>query len=217
MSVVQIDSKNIKMESIEQVVDVLQRGGIIGYPTETVYGLGGDGLNENAIEKIYRLKGRSSQNPFPLLIPRPEDVNRFTQTVSLKASILMKQFWPGPLTLVFTAFSSLPPLLIGKEGKVGLRVSSDPICAAIFMKFGNPLISTSANLSGKKPAQSASQIFEYFDSQLDIVLDGGERKSGAPSTVVDVSGTSPRIIREGKISKDRIEKVIGFIDEAQNH
>lgn len=217
MNVIQIDPKNIKMESIEQVADVLQHGGIIGYPTETVYGLGGDGLNENVIEQIYRLKGRSSQSPFPLLISRPEDVNRFTQTISPKASILMKQFWPGPLTLVFDASPSLPSLLVGRDCKVGLRVSADPICAAIFMKFGNPLISTSANLAGESPAQSASQIFEYFNNQLDLILDGGERKSGVPSTVIDVSRVSLRIIREGLISKDRIEKVIGPIDESQDN
>ena len=216
MNVVQIDPKNIKMESIEKVIDVLEHGGIIAYPTETVYGLGGDGLNEKVIEQIYRLKGRSTQSPFPLLVSRPENVNRFTQTVSPGAILLMKQFWPGALTLVFDASPSLPSLLTGEKGKVGLRVSSDPVCQAIFMGFRNPLISTSANLTGEKPAQSASQIFECFNNQLDLILDGGERKLGVPSTVVDVSGTSPRIIREGKISRDRIEKVIGPIDEAQD-
>lgn len=213
MSILKIDPKNVKTESIEKVIDVLQNGGVIAYPTETVYGLGGDGFNENVIERICRLKGRSNRRPFPLLISRPEDVDQFTQTVSSEALLLMKQFWPGAMTLVFAGSPSLPSLLIGKEGKVGLRVSSDPICQAILTRFYKPLISTSANLSGQKSAQSASQICEYFNNRLDLIVDGGEKKSDVPSTVIDVTERPPRIVREGKISKNRIKDVIGLIDE----
>ncbi|MBN2031471.1 threonylcarbamoyl-AMP synthase [bacterium] len=209
MNIVRIDPKNVDAESIEKVVDHLRCGGIIGYPTDTVYGLGGDGMNEDVIDQIYRLKGRSTQYPFPLLVGRAEDVSRLTRTISFKAEVLMEQFWPGPLTLVFSGSRSLSSLLTGKEGKVGLRLSSDPICQAILMKFEKPLISTSANPSGHKPAQSASQVFDYFGNQVDLILDGGEKKAGVPSTVIDVSGTLPKIIREGAISKGRIEKVIG--------
>ncbi len=212
MNIVRINQKSVDAKSIEKVVDQLRSGKIIGYPTETVYGLGGDGMNEKVIDHIYRLKGRSTQTPFPLLIGRTEDVSRLTRTISLKAEALMEQFWPGPLTLVFDGSPFLPSLLTGREGKVGLRLSSDSICQAILMKFEKPLISTSANPSGQKPAQSASQVLDYFGNRVDLIVDGGEKKSDRPSTVIDVSRTMPRIIREGVILKDRIEKIVGPLD-----
>ncbi|MCJ7813000.1 L-threonylcarbamoyladenylate synthase [bacterium] len=215
--IVQIDPKHVVTESIEKIIETLQGGGIIGYPTETVYGLGGDAMNEQVVEQIYQLKGREVRYPFPLFIDQREDVYLLTRSISPRAETLMTRFWPGPLTLVFDASPSLPQVLTGKECKVGLRISSDPICRAILKRYHKLLISTSANLSGEKPAQSASQVLKYFRDQVNLIVDGGERRSGVPSTVVDVSGTCLRIIREGMITKDEIEKVIGFINESENN
>jgi L-threonylcarbamoyladenylate synthase len=206
--------KIIKAESclwVNEVVDCLRRGGIISYPTETVYGIGGDATNDKVIDLIHTLKGRDARNPMLVLVAQSSDVIPIVRTVSEKAESLMRRFWPGPLTLVFEVLPVVPESILGEGEKLGIRISPDPVCDALVRIFRKPLISTSANPHGEEPAQSASEVSDYFGDSLDMIVDGGKRIGGVPSTVLDVSVDPPALIREGAVKKEDIEGTIGGI------
>ncbi len=216
LRVVKFNPLRVPAHLIDRVVDLLMKGGVIGYPTETVYGLGGDAENGDVVDRIYRLKGRGSQKPILVLVAEKEDVNPIVRTVSQKAKILMDRYWPGPLTLVFEASSVLPRALTGEKKKIGIRISPDPLCQALLERFRKPLLSTSGNPAGKEPARSALEVLSYFGDGVDLILDGGGRRSGIPSTVLDVSGDPPRFLRIGAIQKDEIERVMGELNEVED-
>jgi len=181
---------------------------VIGYPTETVYGLGGWGLSEKVYERISKLKKRSSEMPFLLLINSPASLEGLVTSVSRNAELLMRKFWPGPLTLIFKAAAQCPAHIREINGRIGLRVSSDPICSALLDRWQGPLISTSANPAGKPPARTAEEIYQYFNDDLDAVIDGGGRQANSVSTIVDVSGKAIKLIRKGAIDQRQIEETI---------
>ena len=207
-----IDPLHIDNALLKEVAIFLKKGSIIGYPTETFYGLGGDATNESVIQRIYRLKQRETYKPLLVLVSRVEEIYPLVLFVSEKAKVMMEHFWPGPLTLVFRSSQALPKLLTGGSGKIGIRISPDPICQVLLKYFKKPLISTSANPAGRKPARSASQVLEYFGEDIEIILDGGERESILPSTVVDVSEDPTKVIRKGLLDIKKIENLIGEID-----
>lgn len=194
----------IRTEHIERI---LNKGGVIGYPTETVYGLGGDAMNEDTLLRIFTIKDRNMDSPFSVLVSEKKDVYRLAQQITKGAKKLIDGFWPGPLTLLFEAKSGLPVSLVGNKKRIAVRVSPDPICRSILTVFRKPLVSTSANISGKPPARSASEVLYYFNNQIDLVVDGGTRK-GKPSTVLDVSGERIKLVRSGAISIERIERIL---------
>jgi L-threonylcarbamoyladenylate synthase len=203
-----IVSSRIRAKHIDRVTALLKRGGVIGYPTETVYGLGGDATNKDTLQRIFAIKDRPVDSPFSVLVFEKEDVYRLADKVTKKAEKIIDAFWPGSLTLVFQAKSGLPAFLVGNKNRIAVRISPDPICHAIMTVFLKPLVSTSANISGKPPARSASEVMHYFDNQVDLVVDGGIRK-GKPSTVLDVSGERIRFIRSGSILREHIERILG--------
>ena len=198
---------------IKEAVDVLNRGGIIGYPTETVYGLGGDGTKPQVVRRIQKLKGRHFDKPLLILTAGIDEAVSLVSNVLPVAKDLMDSFWPGPLTLLFQGRGSLPVGVLGPDHRIGIRVSSDPVCMALLKRFNKPLISTSANPEGEKPATGASEVEGYFECLIDFIVDGGIRKSSKPSTVLDVSVEPPVLIRSGVISKQSIQTVVGRIDE----
>ncbi len=209
---IKIDPFHIDTSLVKEVVHFLKNGGVIGYPTETFYGLGGDATNENVIQQIYRIKGRDPHKPLLILVSRVEEIYPLVLFVSPEAKIMMEHFWPGPLTLVFRSSQILPKSLTGENNKVGIRISPDPVCQALLRHFEKPLISTSANPAGKRPAESALQVLKYFGERLGMIVDGGERKSILPSTVVDVSENFPKVIRKGLVDIKKIQNLIGKID-----
>jgi L-threonylcarbamoyladenylate synthase len=209
--VIKIESDQLPVDQASQVADYLISGGIIGYPTETVYGLGGDAENDEVIRQIQMLKDRDSSSPFLVLVSNRENVIPIVQTVPVKAEILMAAFWPGPLTLVFEASAVLPRSLIGDARRIGIRVSPDPVCRQLLEYLNKPLISTSANPSGFAPARSASEVAAYFAGRLGMILDGGKRLGNGVSTVLDVTLDPPRLIREGAIPKEAIIRTVGGI------
>ena len=211
-----VDPDHVLESVIDEVVDLLMRGGVIGYPTETVYGLGGNATEARVVERITRLKGRDSGKPLLVLVNGIEDVLPLIRGFSPRVKILMEDFWPGPLTLIFEASSVLPEAISAGTGRLGVRVSPDPVCRALVERLKKPLVSTSANPTGKKPARTASEVLYYFGDGIDLILDGGERKSEIPSTVLDVSGDIPRLLREGSIQREAIEKVMGGVREQES-
>jgi L-threonylcarbamoyladenylate synthase len=211
--IIKIDAEHMEDSLFDQIAEVFDWGGIVGYPTETVYGLGGDATNEKAVGRIFEIKGRQTQKPFLCLIHSKERLYPIVDRVSEKAERLMDAFWPGPLTLLFSASGDIPELVCGVSGKIGIRVSNDPVCQRLTRCYSKPIVSTSANRSGQKPARSADQVIEFFGNDLDLVLDGGKRNGLEPSTVLDVTENPPCVIRKGAVSMERIRNVIGDVVE----
>ena len=174
-------------QNINQAAEIVKNGGLIAYPTETVYGLGVDPYNAEAIQKIFIAKGRAEDKGIILLIRGVNDLSTLVRAVSPTAQMLIDAFWPGPLTLVFRANPDLSPTLLGGRDTVALRHSSSPIATLLLTALGGPLTSTSANRSTEPPARSASEVQNALGEHLDLILDGGPSDSALPSTLVDVS------------------------------
>ncbi len=176
---IQVHPQMPEQKHIHKAVEICLKGGVIAYPTETVYGLGGDPLRLDVIERIEQLKGRGQEKTFLLLVSSRVQWSAYVESIPSFAIPLIKKFWPGPLTLIFPASRILPFRLTGEKGTIGLRASPDPICQALVDLFGKPLISTSANPSGKPPARSAREVLEYFPQGLDLILKNHPWKKSA--------------------------------------
>ena len=199
-----IDPGKPDAEKLAEAVRVLCEGGVVAFPTETFYGLGADARNETAVEKIFRIKGRNFRNPLSVIVANDRDVIPLVKEIPAAAKILMQTFWPGPLTLVFRASSSVLPRLTANTGKIGIRVSSHPLARLLAGGLGGPLTATSANLSGGPECSSADAVIRALGELPGSVIDGGETPGGAGSTILDVTIFPPRILREGAISGDFI-------------
>ena len=206
--ILKIDVYNSEEIIFIQAAEILANGGIVAYPTETFYGLGADATNEEAIEKIFAVKGRNLKNPISLIIGQTDDIYPLVQDVPQTAKKLMAAFWPGALTIVFSAADIVSPLLTAGSGKIGLRVSSHPGAQGIVQKLKRPLTATSANLSGAPECTRASEVAEQIGDKIDAIIDLGDTPGTAGSTIVDVTCRPPVILREGAISRKNIEKYI---------
>jgi len=188
-----------------EAVDILKRGGVVAYPTETVYGLGCDATNEKAVRKLFKIKGRPEKNPIPVLIASKDELPIYVLDVPAVARAWIEDFWPGPLTLVFRAASKFAPSLVAGTDKIALRVSSHPVAGELVRQLGLPLTTTSANRSGQAPARSAQEVGRALEG-VDAVVDGGELIPSPASTVVDVTFDPPRVLRVGEISEEELMK-----------
>ncbi len=204
---IKINPENPEPEKIAEAVALLKRGGVIAFPTETFYGLGADAGNDSAVRRIFGIKGRDFCNPIPLIIGKKEDLPGLVKDIPALAEALMTRFWPGPLTLVFKASGRVHPGLTAGAGKIGIRISSHPVAAALAETLGGPVTATSANLSGKKECSSAGDVLDQLGGRLDGVIDGGLTAGGPGSTVLDVTCDPPRILRQGAISADRLHGI----------
>lgn len=213
MDYIKLNKDRISESILHQVICSLLEGAIIGYPTETVYGIGCDAYNSTAIEKIYKLKGRNYSLPLIVLVDDKSTVQELTTDIPETAEVLMNEFWPGPLTMIFKASSSVPKILNAGKGTIGLRISSDPVCKHILENFKMPLVSTSANPTGSAPATSAEKLKDYFGSKIDIIIDSGPRNQELVSTILDVSSNNLKVEREGAISRSQILQVIEKYNE----
>jgi len=193
---------------IVETADRIRSGGVVVYPTETVYGLGADPFNPVPFERIFSLKGRESEKGLILLIRGRRDLDALVADIPRAAEVLMDAFWPGPLTLVFHASPSLPDHLLGFTSTIALRVSDAPVASSLLQHVGGPVTSTSANRSGRPPARSAQQAADVLGDRVDLILDGGTAPDSRPSTLVDVSVPHPRILRPGRIAESEISKVL---------
>ena len=178
---------------------IVSEGGVIAFRTDTVYGLGVDPFNAAAVAKIRELKGREENKPILLLLSDASVADRFIAERSKAFEETAKRFWPGPLTIVGAAVSSLPAEITAGTGTVGVRVPADEAVRELVRVCGGALTATSANPSGREPARSAQEARDYFGDRVDLVIDGGEVGATEPSTVLDVTTTPPRVVREGAI------------------
>jgi L-threonylcarbamoyladenylate synthase len=189
------------LDGLAAAAVVIAKGGLVCYPTDTVYGLGCDPLNGSAIERTLRVKGGRKKS-MPVLVKGLEDAERLSH-VSKPARQVAKGFWPGPLTIVLRAREILPKIL-APEGTVGLRSPKHAICRSLLGLCTGALVGTSANLTGQAPAISAGQVVRALGEHVDLILDGGTAPIGVSSTVVDLTTANPRIIREGPIARVEI-------------
>jgi L-threonylcarbamoyladenylate synthase len=181
-------------------VDALRRGEAVVYPTETLYGLGVDAWSERALELLASLKVRPDDKPISVLISSRAMLDAIAERITPLAGRLIARFWPGPLTLVVTARPSISRRLTAGAGTIGVRLSSHPVAAALVTGLGGPLTTTSANPAGAAPATTIDQAKGYFGSKVAVYVDGGTVSGGVGSTVVDVTGNTPRVLREGAVS-----------------
>ena len=197
------------VRDFEAAIETLRRGDVIVFPTETLYGLGADALNSEAVEKVFKLKGRDSQNPIPVLVADPEMLRNLVSEIPPLAQKLMDRFWPGPLTLVLPAREDLPKPLLNASAGIAVRISSQPIATQLLKELGRPMTATSANPSGKEPARTLQETKRYFSGKVNFFLDGGRLSSKSGSTVVEVVGAAIKIIREGDIAASELRSVVG--------
>ncbi|GMR05115.1 MAG: hypothetical protein BMS9Abin23_1051 [Thermodesulfobacteriota bacterium] len=192
----------------DRAIAILRNGGIVAYPTETFYGLGADPFNMDAVKRLFALKGRPPEKPLPLIIKDRPMLSGLVEEVPRPAEILIKRYWPGPLTIIFMAKENVPESITAGSGKVAVRVSSGEACRLLLEGFNSPLTSTSANPSGKAPARSAGEVLEYFNGSIDLLIDGGGLAGELGSTIVDVTGGRPCIVREGAVPTQEILKAL---------
>ena len=204
-----VDSAAPDTGVMQEAAHVIQAGGLVAFPTETVYGLGADALNPDAVAKIYAAKGRPSDNP---LIAHVLDINgaeALASGIPDMARTLMDVFWPGPLTLILPKNETVPDIASGGLQTVAVRCPSHPVARALIQASGTPIAAPSANASGRPSPTRASHVQFDMDGRIEMILDGGAAAYGLESTIVDVSGDVPRILRPGSITKDMLETALG--------
>lgn len=206
MATIEIYSSSVFPRLSRSVSQVIHDGGIVAVPTETYYGLGVDPFNEQAVDRLLHLKAREDGKPILVLIGRRAQLLTLVQNIPPMATVLMDTFWPGPLTILFAAHSSLPHNLTAGTGTVGVRLSSCGLLVELLAITG-PLTGTSANRAGAPPAQEAIQVQATLGHDVDLIVDAGPTPGGLPSTVVDARGPV-RLIREGAVTRQMLQNVL---------
>lgn len=195
----------------ETAAEVLKQGGLVAFPTETVYGIGANALKPDVVRKIYAAKGRPSDNPLIVHIGHASEVAHYVASIPDIAYPLMEAFWPGPLTLIFEKNELIPDLITGGLSTVAIRVPSHPVARGIIEASGLPIAAPSANLSGKPSPTIASHVIEDLNGRVDMIVDGGDAQIGLESTVLDLTQPLPMILRPGGVTKTMLEAVIGEV------
>ncbi len=198
--------------AISEAAEILKEGGLVAFPTETVYGLGADALNSDAASKIYAAKGRPSDNPLIVHIADKNDVYKLASEVPECAKILMEAFWPGPLTLIFKKKEIVPDGTTGGLSTVAVRMPSHPDAMALIKKSGVFIAAPSANTSGRPSPTAAEHVLEDMNGRIDMILDGGAVGIGIESTIVDTTSSVPTILRPGFITRSMLESQVGQVE-----
>ena len=195
---------------------IIRRGGLVAIPTETVYGLGADGLNEEAVASIFAAKGRPQDNPLILHVAEPGEIEKFCHSIPKAAYTLAERFWPGPLTMVLPAKDIVPKRTTGGLSTVAVRCPDNDVTRAIIRLSGVPIAAPSANLSGKPSTTTAAHVLHDHDGKIDAIVDGGPCRVGVESTIVDLTDAHPRLLRPGGITPEQLKEVLGelVIDKA---
>ncbi len=204
--IIPIDPDTPETDRVAEAVRILRQGGVIAYPTETFYGLGADAQNEEALDRIFRIKGREAAKPLPVIIGREKELPRLTTEVPEIARLLIRRFWPGALTLVFNASPHVPSRLTAGTGKIGIRISGHPLACLLAKTLNRALTATSANPSGAPSCTSAEEVIRCLGERVDAVIDGGITTGGSGSTVLDVTSDPPLLLREGTIPSALLQK-----------
>lgn len=209
--IIKINPYDIDEESLMEAADVIKHGGLCAFPTETVYGLGANAYDMEAVQKIFKAKGRPQDNPLIVHISRAEDVYPIVKRVPEKAHPLMERFWGGPLTLIMERSGKVPPVVSAGLCTVAVRLVAHPVANALIRLAGVPVAAPSANISGRPSPTIARHVIEDLNGRVDCIIDGGSCMYGIESTVLDLSVDPPVLLRPGAITSEEIEEAIGRI------
>lgn len=207
-----METKFYNQDSIDLAAQLIRQGELVAFPTETVYGLGADATNEAAIKRVYQAKGRPSDNPLIVHVKGIADLQPFVDNLSEKAELLMANFWPGPLTLIFEIKKgSLPKVATGGLSTAAFRMPNNKLALALIGKAGVPIVGPSANTSGKPSPTTAQHVHHDLAGKIAGILDDGPTEIGLESTVVDMTGQIPVILRPGAVTKEALSEVVGEV------
>ncbi len=209
--VMKISPKAPQKRLILTATEVLRRGGLVAFPTETVYGLGADALNADAVKQIFVAKGRPLDNPIIVHIASVADLKALTSHVPERASLIIDRFWPGPLTLILRKSPDVPDDVTGGLDTVAVRMPQNKIALALIKALGHPIAAPSANLSGRPSGTTAGHVLQDFAGKIDMILDGGPVAVGLESTVLDLSREPPAILRPGAVTQEDLEPLLGRV------
>jgi len=203
-------SEDIKQQ-VERGISILRQGGIVAFPTDTIYGLGACADLRPAVERVYKAKERPHNMALPLLLADTSQISEVAGYVPPVAWLLARNFLPGALTLVLLKSSSVPDIVTAGGVTVAVRVPAHPVPIALAEGLGTPIVGTSANLSGKSSSLTADEVRFQFGDKIDLIIDGGRCPGGKESTIVDVTGETPVVLREGAISRAKLKRVCEII------
>ncbi len=194
-------------KQVEKGISILKKGGVVAFPTDTVYGLGACVNIESAVERLYRVKKRPQDVALPLLLANTSQIREVAERVPEVAWFLVKKFLPGALTLVLPRSDTVPDIITAGGMTVAIRIPAHTIPVALAEGLGAPIVGTSANLSGKPSSLTADEVYSQFNNEIDLIIDGGRCPGGVESTIVDVTGEIPVVLREGAISREELKQV----------
>lgn len=197
------------LEMVNEAAEVIKKGGLVAFPTETVYGLGANGMDPQAVAKIFAAKGRPSDNPLILHVSRASDIGQLTPVLTPKIIKLIDCFWPGPLTLVLPKKLEVPDITTGGLNTVAIRMPDDPVALELISRAGVPIAAPSANISGRPSPTRGDHVVADLDGKIDMILKGSDCRVGIESTVLDLTGDVPTILRPGILTAENIEAAIG--------
>jgi L-threonylcarbamoyladenylate synthase len=195
-------------KSIRRAVHLLREGEVVAFPTDTVYGVGANAFERFAVRQIFEIKQRAPDKSLPVFIYQIDDLNLVARDVPNEAWPLLQTFWPGALTVVLRKNSALPDIVTSGQDTVAVRIPDHPVSLDLVIKMGRPLAVTSANLSGQPTPATAQDVAEQLGENLPLVLDGGPSSTSQPSTIIDLSCTPPRVLREGPISVSQMQEIL---------
>ncbi len=210
--IIKIDANNPETDKLEYAAEVLQNGGLVAFPTETVYGLGANALDETAVAKIFEAKGRPSDNPLIVHIADSSDLRMLSENIPEVTGSLVEEFWSGPLTLVMPKAPAIPPIVTAGLDSVAVRMPSHPIARALISLAGVPVAAPSANSSGRPSPTCAGHVIEDLDGKIDVIIDGGSVEVGLESTVLDITSPVPAILRPGGVTYEQLASLLGKVD-----
>ena len=210
--VLKINSLTPEPELLAYAGGILRQGGLVAYPTETVYGLAASAFADGSIARVFDAKGRPHGQPLPVQIASADELETLARDIPEAAQLLLQDFFPGPLTLIFRRQPTVSLTITGGGETVGLRMPDHPVALGVLRAFGTPVVCPSANTTGRRAAMSAADVLEDLDGRIDLILDGGPTTDRTPSTVLDVTVSPARIVREGKISRAQLE---GYLEIAR--
>lgn len=211
--VIEINPEDLysQADKLEQAASIIREGGLVAFPTETVYGLGADAMNEQAIQRIFESKGRPADNPLIVHVGHRKDVERVAEDVSEKAWQLIDEFWPGPLTLVLKRKAEVPASVSAGLPTIAVRMPSNGIAISLIRRAGTPIAAPSANRSGRPSPTTAEHVLRDLEGRVDMILDGGATNIGIESTVVDLTVDPPAILRPGWITRELLIEAVGQV------
>ncbi len=208
-----VDKDRIDMSAIEEAASVIKAGGLVAFPTETVYGLGGDALLPESSRKIYEAKGRPSDNPLIVHIAEFDDIVKIVESVPEAAKILADKYWPGPLTMIFKKKPIVPDETTGGLDTVAVRFPSHPVARQLIRSSGGYIAAPSANISGRPSPTSGEHVRQDMDGRIDMIIDSGNCDIGLESTIIDLTGDVPMMLRPGYVNEQMLQNVIGEIEK----